>query len=34
MKMLLVEDDERITQALAGTFADQNYVVDIAPITR
>lgn len=30
MKLLIVEDDERITQALAEYFNDQNYIVDVA----
>lgn len=30
MRILLVEDDERIAQALAETLIDRNYVVDIA----
>lgn len=30
MKILLVEDDERIANALAEALADQNYIVDIA----
>lgn len=31
MKILLVEDDERISEALAEDLSDQNYVVEIAP---
>ena len=31
MKILLVEDDERIAEALAEDLSDQNYVVEIAP---
>ena len=30
MKLLIVEDDERITQALVEYFNDQNYIVDVA----
>ena len=30
MRILLVEDDERIAQALAETLIDRNYIVDIA----
>lgn len=30
MKILLVEDDERIARALAEALSDQNYAVDIA----
>ncbi|HEY9646508.1 MAG TPA: response regulator transcription factor [Chroococcidiopsis sp.] len=30
MKILLVEDDERIAQALAEALSDQNYAVDVA----
>ena len=30
MKILLVEDDERIAQPLAENLTDQNYIVDIA----
>ena len=29
MRILLVEDDERIAQALAENLTDQNYVVDV-----
>ena len=30
MKILLVEDDERIREAIAEDLRDQNYVVEIA----
>ncbi|TAE93660.1 MAG: DNA-binding response regulator, partial [Oscillatoriales cyanobacterium] len=30
MKILLVEDDDRIAQALAEALTDQHYAVDIA----
>ena len=30
MKLLLVEDDERVAEALAEDLTDQNYVVDVA----
>lgn len=31
MKMLLIEDDERIADSLAEALTDQHYVVDVAP---
>jgi DNA-binding response OmpR family regulator len=30
MKLLLIEDDERVTEALVEYLSDQNYVVDVA----
>ena len=33
MKVLLVEDDEYIAQALSATLTEQHYIVDVGPMT-